>query len=206
MQPADVLDFWFGGVQADPSRLQQRMQLWFGGGTEDSSGLLDRGIAARFAGHMQARRRGELDAWAATAKGRLALLLLTDQFPRNVHRGRPAAFADDPAARELCVAGIEIGHDLELAPLERMFFYLPLEHSESLEDQDRCVALMRALERDAPRGQEQAFAGFTRYALAHRDIVARFGRFPHRNRILGRSDTPEERAYLEGDFPRFGQR
>ena len=87
-----------------------------------------------------------------------------------------------------------------------MFFYLPLEHSESLADQDRCLALMTTLERSAPPGLEEAFAGFTKYAVWHRDIVARFGRFPHRNRILGRSNTRQEATYLAGDSPGFGQR
>jgi uncharacterized protein (DUF924 family) len=208
MNRAEVLDYWFAGVQREPARLPERMRLWFGGDADSEADVLarDRAIGQRFGKHIEARRRGELDAWSGTAAGRLALILLTDQFPRNVYRGTAQAFADDPVARELCRQGIAIGHDLELEPLERMFFYLPLEHSESLADQDRCVALVAGLEALAPTGLEDDFAGFTRYAIRHRDIVARFGRFPHRNRLLGRHDTEEEAAYLAGGSPAFGQR
>jgi len=203
-----LLDYWFGRAADDPAALQERMRLWFGGGDDTPADVAarDEDMRRRFADLMGHAARGDLASWEATARGRLALILLSDQLPRNVHRGRPGAFATDPAARRLCVEGLKLGHDRELAPIERMFFYLPLEHSESLEDQERCIALMTALERDAPAGLEQSFAGFTRYAARHRDIVARFGRFPHRNRILGRPNSAGEEAYLAGEAPAFGQR
>lgn len=183
------------------------MRLWFGSGldTDEDLRAQDQQIEARFGPVMAARRRGELEAWEDTPQGRLALILLADQFPRSVYRGTPAAFADDPEARRLCIEGIEAGHDPRLAPIERVFFYLPLEHSESLPDQERCLALFRSLEREAPAGLAEAFSGYTRFAAWHRDIIARFGRFPHRNAVLGRRDTAEEAAYLAAGAPRFGQ-
>lgn len=208
MRPEAVLEYWFADVGDDPSALPGRMRLWFGSerDTEADVAARDAALAERFEPYLAARRHGQLDDWAAAATGRLALILLTDQFPRSIHRGRAEAFSLDAEARSLCVKGLELGQDRELGPLERAFFYLPLEHSESLEDQRRCVALFTELERIAPGNLRDAFAGFTRFAIAHHDIVMRFGRFPHRNRVLGRPNTAEEAVYLAGDAPGFGQR
>ncbi len=208
MTPDDLLDHWFGRAVESPAGLDAQMGLWFGSdadGPEDAA-RRDAELARRFGGMAQAAAAGELDEWAATPRGRLALVLLLDQLPRNLHRGTARAFECDAAARRLTVEGLDLGHDRALHPLERLFLFLPLEHSESLADQERCVALFEALEREAPPGFEKAFAGFTRYARAHRDIVARFGRFPHRNRALRRKDTAEEARWLAGDAPTFGQR
>jgi uncharacterized protein (DUF924 family) len=207
MRPEAVLEYWFAGVSDDPSTLPGRMRLWFGS-EQDSpaeAASRDAALAERFRPYMAARLDGQLDDWAESASGRLALILLTDQFPRSIHRGRPEAFALDAEALSLCTAGLDLGQDRELGPFERAFFYLPLEHSESLEDQERCVSLFAELERDVPAELHATFAGFTRYAILHRDIVARFGRFPHRNGALGRPNSPEEAEYLAGDAPRFGQ-
>jgi uncharacterized protein (DUF924 family) len=208
MDAEDLLGFWFGEAFASPVALETQMALWFGDPDDgpDDVARRDALLAARFGPAADAAARGGLDHWATTPRGRLALVLLLDQLPRNVHRGSARAFAADPAARGLTVEGLALGHDAALRPLERMFLYLPLEHSESLADQERCVALFEALEPEAPPGAEDAFRGFTRYARWHRDIVARFGRFPHRNRALGREDTAEEARYLAGDAPTFGQR
>ncbi|WP_234919664.1 DUF924 family protein, partial [Aeromonas veronii] len=128
----------------------------------------------------------------------LALILLLDQLPRNIHRGTPAAFAQDPLARDLCLKGLSIGADKSLSPLERVFFYLPLEHAESREQQARSVALFEALAAEQAGTPAQAtFAGFTDFARRHQVIIERFGRFPHRNDILGRTSTPEEAAFLQ---------
>ena len=207
MRPEAVLEYWFADVGDDPSALPGRMRLWFGSDrdTEADVAARDAALAERFEPYMAARRHGQLDDWAAAATGRLALILLTDQFPRSVYRGRAEAFSLDAEARILCVEGLELGQDRELGFFERAFFYLPLEHSESLEDQERCVDLFAALERDVPAELRATFAGFTQFASLHRDIVARFGRFPHRNGALGRPNTPEEAAYLAGDAPGFGQ-
>ncbi|MGL6466123.1 DUF924 family protein, partial [Aeromonas hydrophila] len=139
----------------------------------------------------------ELAHWADAAEGRLALILLLDQLPRNIHRGTPAAFAQDAKARDLCLKGLSLGADLALPPLGRVFFYLPLEHAESREQQARSVTLFEGLaaeQADSPA--RETFAGFADFARRHQVIVERFGRFPHRNAILGRQDTAEEAAFL----------
>ena len=153
----------------------------------------DAAIRTRFEAAHHAAARGELNDWARDWQGTLALLLLLDQFPRNLFRGSAHAFATDGLALHIARQAIAAGLDRQ-APLDlRVFFYLPLEHSEALADQDRCVALCEAL--DAQGGD------WTPWARLHRDIIARFGRFPHRNAMLGRTMTDEEQAYIdEGGF------
>lgn len=182
--PESVLDFWFGappeGVTAE------RRTLWFGK-SADTDALIRR----RFADlHAQARS-GALAHWRAEPRSCLAFVIVTDQFPRNLFRGTPDAFATDALALAAAKAALESGFDRSLAPVERVFLYLPFEHSESRADQDRAVALFDALRR------EPGMDGFYDYAVAHQRIVARFGRFPHRNEILGRESTPEELAFLK---------
>jgi uncharacterized protein (DUF924 family) len=180
ISPADVIGFW---KRAGPKR-------WF---RKDDA--FDDDIRTGFATLHMAGARGELAHWARTAEGALALLLLLDQFPRNLYRGSAHAFATDGLAREVAHAAPAEGYDRQVEPELRPFFYLPLEHSERLEDQDRCLALCQA-HRDAT-GDE----GTLKWAILHRDIIQRFGRFPHRNASLGRATTPEENAFLdEGGF------
>lgn len=191
IEAKDVLEFWF---PADSSRANA---LWWGKNPE-----LDAEIRERFGATLSAAKAGELDPWANTAAGRLALIIVLDQLSRNILRGDPETFAADPQARALTVAGLELGHDRELRAIERLFFYLPLEHSEVLADQQRCVELMRTLAADvaAEPGVDDArraqFESFIDYALRHQQIIARFGRFPHRNAVLGRTSTPEEIEFL----------
>lgn len=172
---SNVLAFW---QEAGPKR-------WF---AKDDD--FDAEIRARFEpAHLQAAR-GELADWALSWQGSLALLLLLDQFPRNLWRGSGHAFATDPLARGIAAAAIAAGHD-KAAPAElRVFFYLPFEHSEALADQDRCVILCEAL--DAQSGSE-----WGRWARQHRDVIKRFYRFPHRNAAMGRETSPEERTFLD---------
>jgi uncharacterized protein (DUF924 family) len=132
-----------------------------------------------------------------TSRGRLALILLLDQLPRSIHRGTPEAFAQDAAARQVADSGLAAGADRLLRPIERLFFYLPFEHSEDLADQHRSVRLFRELGESVLESQRDVFSGFLDYAVRHREVIERFGRFPHRNRILGRESTPEELAFLE---------
>jgi len=139
--------------------------------------------------HVAAARR-ELDDWAETAEGSLALLILLDQFPRNSFRGAGHAFATDPLARMFAKRALNAGHDLEIEGDIRRFFYLPLQHSEDMADQDRQQALFQTRMERTPDD---------RWAEHHREIIARFGRFPHRNRALGRETTPEEQAFLDED-------
>lgn len=171
VQPDDIIAFW---RDAGPER-------WF---RKDEA--FDAQFRARFLAAHEAAARGELDAWASQAPGALALVILLDQFPRNAFRASPRMYATDAKARDVALAAIEAGFDLQVAQQLRPFLYLPLMHSERLEDHDRCVALAQ------PIGGEHY-----RYAQHHRSIIERFGRFPHRNAILGRANTPEEAKFLE---------
>ncbi|MBW3780147.1 DUF924 domain-containing protein [Aeromonas veronii] len=191
MQPwQPLLALWFGDEADDVTR---QASLWWGKSSET-----DTLLASRFGELAQAAAKGSLAHWADLPSGRLALILLLDQLPRNIHRGTPAAFAQDPLSRDLCLKGLSIGADKSLSPLERVFFYLPLEHAESREQQARSVALFEALAAEQAGTPAQAtFAGFADFARRHQVIIERFGRFPHRNDILGRTSTPEEAAFLQ---------
>ena len=168
-----ILDFWFApGNEAN----------WFQAPPE-----FDRQIEQRFGNLMEPALAGMFDGWAETPEGALALILLLDQFTRNLFRGTPKAFAGDARARSITRLAIGRRFDLERSLRERVFFYLPLGHSEDLADQDEAVRLAGTLENDI-------FLGHARH---YRDVIARFGRFPHRNAALGRDDTPEERLFLE---------
>ncbi len=188
----ELLEFWFGDHPDDTVVAETKAGLWWGQSQET-----DEQLQARFGGIASSAAAGVLDHWTGSPRGRLALILLLDQLPRAIHRGTPAAFAQDARARRVAEIGLESGADKLLRPIERLFFYLPFEHSEELGDQERSVALYRELVTAVPEGQQETFAGFIEYAVKHRDIIARFGRFPHRNRILGRESTPEETAFLE---------
>ncbi|MCF5766342.1 DUF924 family protein [Aeromonas veronii] len=194
MQPwQPLLDLWFGDEADDVLRATRQAPLWWGKSSET-----DALLASRFGEQAEAAAEGSLAHWADTPSGRLALILLLDQLPRNIHRGTPAAFAQDPLARDLCLKGLSIGADKSLSPLERVFFYLPLEHAESREQQARSVALFEALAAEQAGTPAQAtFARFADFARRHQVIIERFGRFPHRNDILGRTSTPEEAAFLQ---------
>ncbi|MFM5160953.1 DUF924 family protein [Aeromonas veronii] len=194
MQPwQPLLDFWFGDEADDVLRATRQAPLWWGKSSET-----DALLAKQFGAQAEAAANGELADWADAPSGRLALILLLDQLPRNIHRGTPAAFAQDPLARDLCLKGLSIGADKSLSPLARVFFYLPLEHAESREQQARSVALFEALATEQASTPAQAtFAGFADFARRHQVIIERFGRFPHRNDILGRTSTPEEAEFLQ---------
>ena len=171
--PGAVIGFWFGEVPPE---------AWF---RKDPGfdALCDR----RFGQAMRAAIAGRHDPWAETADGSLALVILLDQMPRNILRDTPGAFASDPAALAVARRALDRGFDLDLPVARRLFLYLPFQHSESLADQERCVMLCS--ERlDDPKKLD--------YACRHRDIIARFGRFPHRNAILGRTSTAAEEAFL----------
>lgn len=169
----EILEFW---RDAGPKQ-------WFAHNEGFDSAIRDRFEAVHLAGS-----RGEYRDWIETAEGALALVIVLDQFPRNLYRGSAHAFATDPLARATARAAITRGHDQAIPPPLRLFFYMPFEHSELPEDQDRAVELISAV------GDE----GYTRFAHLHRELIARFGRFPHRNACLGRESTDEELAYLTG--------
>lgn len=173
MQPTDVVNFWFAPAH-EP--------LWF-----EPSPAFDRELGSRFGELYRRAAAGELDHWQRGADGSLALCLLLDQFPRNLFRGSAQAFATDARALAVVEHAIARGFDQELPAKRRLFLYLPFEHSEDLAHQERAVELIGAL----------GDAGWLDYAIRHRDIIARFGRFPHRNEVLGRASTPEEMVFLE---------
>ncbi|RZI41984.1 DUF924 domain-containing protein [Herbaspirillum sp. HC18] len=189
--PDAIHAFWFGSQADDNLVAAERAKLWWVKRDET-----DNTIRQRFETCLHQAAKGELNAWAATPKGRLALIILTDQFPRNMYRNTQASFAYDELALAWCKEGLRNNAHRALRPIERVFFYLPLEHSESLEDQEQSVSLFSELVvANGPQGEER-FGGFLDYARRHRKVIARFGRFPHRNRILGRASTEEELVFL----------
>lgn len=192
METIDSLhDYWFGGA-ADDEAGKRQSKLWWGKDPD-----VDAQLEMRFGNLVAVARAGKLEHWSETARGCLGLILLTDQLPRNIFRGTPQAFGSDPQALAMCRAGLERGYDRLLRPMERVFFYLPLEHAESMAEQDRAVALYTALFQQVPQAVMEQYRGFLTYALRHRKVIERFGRFPHRNAILGRESTPEELAFLQ---------
>ena len=184
-----ILDFWF-----DPAHAAH----WFVADTQ-----FDEHIRQRFAAAVEPAARGQLDDWAGEAESWLALLLLLDQFPRNLHRGDARSWTADVKAQRVALSGLADGFDQSLPPLQRVFAYLPLEHAEDMGLQQRSVALFEALHAEAPPEQRERYAMFLDYARRHREVIARFGRFPHRNAVLHRTDTPDEVSYVEQPGARF---
>ena len=210
MAPADPASelrrFWFGSQPLNAARLDERLRFWFGGDEPEEAGRQrDEELRARFEPLVIEAAQGRLASWAASPRRRLALILLLDQLPRNLYRATPRAFATDGEALALALSGIQSGADAALGPAERLFFYMPLQHAESAEAQEESVAAYRRLLAEVAEPLRPAFASALRYAEAHREIIGRFGRFPHRNRIIGRPSTPEERAYLASAPESFGQ-
>lgn len=195
-----VLDFWFSATELDTPQIDSRMERWF-----SANPGFDQRIREEFGGLVEQALQGELDHWAGTAEGRLALILLLDQFCRNIHRGSAMAFAGDKRALKLCIEGSMGNEYRTLSPVQRVFFFMPLQHAESAGVQDKSVRIYNALAEGVSDTLRETFLTFAQFAELHRDIVARFGRFPHRNRVLGRSNTPEEDSYLAADAPSFGQ-
>jgi uncharacterized protein (DUF924 family) len=194
-----ILHFWFDYAADRPALLEERNKMWFRGGFE-----LDRTIAHRFSGIVAKLASGEARRWAQrSARHRLAAIIALDQFSRNIFRGSAAAFENDPLALALCKEAILAGEDMALKPVERIFLYLPLEHSESASDQRRSLEKYAALAEAAPPGTEAILASTLDYAKRHAAIIRRFGRYPHRNAALGRLTTSAERAFLERPGSRF---
>ena len=194
-RPHDILEFWFGTGPWTKERLDERTRFWFSAGAE-AQPHIDQEIRGRLEPLLERAARGEFASWASTPKRRLALILLFDQVPRNCYRGTAAAFAFDAEALQLAAEGLQLAADAALDPIERIFFYLPLEHAESLEAQDAAVAAFARLIAEAPPELRDYCAYTAQYAHKHRDVIVKFGRFPHRNALLGRKSTPEEEAWL----------
>jgi uncharacterized protein (DUF924 family) len=187
-----LLHFWFGESTDAVTMAKRQAALWWG-----KAVTTDDDIRERFAPLRELAIQGELDAWEETSRGRLALIILIDQFSRNIFRDRLEAFTYDYLAQEWCLAGIDAAADKELLPIERVFFYLPMEHAESRVDQARSVALFAALANAAPMGERALFGDYLDFAKRHRTIIERFDRFPHRNRVLGRVSTDMEVEFLK---------
>lgn len=198
--PETLLDFWFPAQPVQPEALTAAVALWFQP-TPDQ----DKQIRSKFGHAVERALAGGFGDWAAAPEGRLALILLLDQFPRCLYRATPQAFGGDAAALALARNGIDQGLDRPLHGLQQQFFYMPFQHSEDIEIQDQSVELFRQLAAEAQDDVRQVLSAALGYAELHRDIVARFGRFPHRNEILGRANTREETEYLAADAPTFGQ-
>ncbi len=194
-----LLDHWCGDGLARGWPSESRDQLWFGFNPEQ-----DEALRRHYGALVERALAGGLTDWSATPLGRLALVLLLDQLTRNLFRRQPRAFAGDPRAQALTLEAIATGEDEGLPVVGRVFLYMPLLHAESLALQDEAVRRFERLREQAPAFCHAELDDNLRYARLHRDIVARFGRFPHRNEALGRDSTAEERAFLT-DGPRFGQ-
>ncbi|WP_161868002.1 DUF924 family protein [Pseudomonas yangonensis] len=194
-----LLDWWFGadhGTAAEVAAARQR--LWFG--KRDSQ---DREAETRFGALVEQALAGELQGWADVPQGWLAQLILLDQLPRMIYRDTPRAFAGDKLAQPLLQDGLDRNWDLRLAPIQRVFAYLVFEHAEDLALQNRAVELFASLLNQAAADEQALFANFLDFAERHQRIIARFGRFPHRNAILGRACSDEEQAFLREPGSRF---
>jgi uncharacterized protein (DUF924 family) len=196
-----VREYWFGAAPLTPAVLDARMQFWFGA----AGAPQDEEIRARFGALVERAGAGTLDGWAGGPRGRLSLILLLDQFPRNIFRHTPRAFATDEQALTLALTGMQSGADGALDPAERLFFYMPLQHSERLDAQDEGLAACRRLLAEVAPEVHAIFANVLGHAEEHRAIIERFGRFPHRNAVLGRASTPAELEWLEAGGASFGQ-
>ncbi len=196
---SELISHWFAETLDEPATITGRMGWWF-----SADEKRDQIMADRFSGLVEECAAGHHYHWLDDPEGRLAMIIALDQLPRNLFRGTPRAFSNDSYTAALCLAAAHTGQDKALKPIQRAFLYMPLQHFEDLQAQEAGVQLY---ERLAEENLEwPVFAeGFTAFARLHRDIIARFGRFPHRNKILNRDSTAEEAEYLAGDAPMFGQ-
>ena len=195
-----ILSFWFKEQELSAPQIDRRMDIWFG---EDP--VFDHEIEKEFAGDVERACKGKLDHWAGEPRGRLALIILIDQFRRNIHRNTAKAFSMDRLALKLCVEGAMEKKDKGLTPIQKVFFYMPLQHAESRKVQAKSVELFNRLAESVSPTYQETFLTVAQFAELHKDIIDQFGRFPHRNELLGRENTPEEDEYLAGDSPDFGQ-
>jgi uncharacterized protein (DUF924 family) len=196
--PETVLSFWFGELDAHGRADKSHQARWWSKDPE-----FDSEIRTRFAALHRAAVGGELETWLDAPRSRLAYIIVLDQFSRNLFRNHAGMFAADAQARAATEQGIERAHDRALALHERVMFYMPLMHSEQLADQERCIALMSALAREGSDSARATMLSHVGFAERHRDIVRKFGRFPHRNAQLGRTSTPEEQEFLAGPGSSF---
>jgi len=203
-----ILRFWFGRIPGSSFGLRDALVLpprlpYWGGHWAERVLDVDGTIRREFGELIHRGGRGELDAWCESAQGRLALVLLLDQMPRNAFRDTPESFAYDDRVKPLVEQAIELGQDQEFHPLARGFFYLPLMHHEDLATVDRCLGLYLSAFSQASNVERVVLSVDMLSGVRHREILRRFGRYPHRNEILGRTSTPEELRFLQGAFTHF---
>jgi uncharacterized protein (DUF924 family) len=210
-----IREFWFGRALTGPLQahaemtsrslaLSRRVSLWFGEDAQAQS-QQDETVRHEFGNLVERAGRGELNSWADSPRRRLSLIILLDQFPRQIYRGTPHAFEYDPQALNLVLSGMQSAADGALNIIERIFFYMPLQHAESMEVQDESVGAFKRLVADSPGELRATFEASLQSAEDHRDIIRQFGRFPHRNRLLGRNTTLEEAAFLKKHPGKFQQ-
>lgn len=200
LTPEQVLEFWFDADPLDAVAMQARMDVLF-----NVDPAFDAAVRRRCGGMVERALDGELEQWASNARGTLALVVLLDQMPRNIFRGTARAFAGDAQALVHALAGFERGFDRELSVIERVFLHMPLEHAEDIELQQRCVASYEVLHAEAPATFREITAAALQAGVDHHALVARFGRFPHRNAVLGRSSTAAETEWLSSNRTAWGQ-
>jgi uncharacterized protein (DUF924 family) len=196
----EILSFWFKEQELSAPQIDRRMDIWFGENPE-----FDHEIQKEYADDVDRACEGDLDRWADEPRGRLALIILIDQFRRNIYRNTAKAFSMDRRALKLCVEGAMEKKDKGLTPIQKVFFYMPLQHAESRKVQAKSVELFARLAESVSPTFQETFLTIAQFAELHKDIIDQFGRFPHRNKLLGRENTPEEDEYLAGDTPDFGQ-
>jgi uncharacterized protein (DUF924 family) len=196
-----ILSFWFKELDLSAPQIDRRMDIWFG-----HDAAFDQEIQTEFADDVDRASDGELDHWADESRGRLALILLLDQFRRNIYRNTAKAFEKDNVALRLCVEGAMEKKDQGLTPIQRAFYYMPLQHAESVKVQAKGCELYNRLAEAVSPTYRETFSTIAQFAELHRDIIDQFGRFPHRNKLLGRENTAEEDEYLADDSPDFGQK
>lgn len=191
LKPETICEFWFGGPDPDAADAEERVDFWFAPAPE-----VDAEIERRFGGAARAALAGRLDGWQETPRHRLALVILLDQFPRNIYRGMPEAYSGDRKACALSLSAIDSGSDGTFPIMERAFLYMPLQHAENPAVQSRSVAAFQRLVEESPGALRPHMRRFLASAATHRDIIDRFGRFPHRNGVLGRECTRAEIEFL----------
>ncbi len=196
---AKILNFWFGEIENGLSE-EGKKQIWYQGNEDTDNFILDE-FGTLF--HLAADQK--LSTWQTSPDSSLALVILLDQFSRNIYRGSEKAFATDPLALKYCLQGLADGHHYSMRLIEKIFYYHPLMHAESLSHQNTCVSLFETLLSDCNAGNIAYVENSLKFAYEHRDIIAEFGRFPHRNAVLGRQSTSSEEGYLADGGKRFGQ-
>lgn len=191
MEYQKILEYWFGELDEHGRADESRFKLWFGKSEET-----DQYLTENYTELLESAKRGELDAWKENAEGLVAFIVLLDQFSRNIYRDTAEMYAADEQVLNAAKHGVETGMDKEMPISHKVVTYMPFMHSENLEDQEQCIELFKNLQNEVPEAVKESVQGNIDYAIKHRDVVKEYGRFPHRNQILGRESTDKEKEYL----------